>query len=66
MNKLLKVALVTGGGSGIGRSTAVEMAKINYRLALIGRRKHKLEEAARDCMSQGLSQENVSSFLTFL
>jgi len=36
-------ALVTGAGSGIGRSTAVELAKLGLRVALVGRDAEKLE-----------------------
>lgn len=61
MNKLARVALITGGGTGIGRSAAIELAKKNYKLALIGRRGHKLDEAVQDCISVGLKEENVCS-----
>ena len=36
-------ALVTGAGSGIGRATAVALAKIGLRVALVGRDAEKLE-----------------------
>ena len=38
-----KVAVVTGGGSGIGRCTAHELSCLGARLALVGRRANKLE-----------------------
>lgn len=38
-----KAALVTGAGSGIGRATAVELAKMGHRVALVGRDLSKLE-----------------------
>jgi citronellol/citronellal dehydrogenase len=38
-----KVAIVTGGGSGIGRCTAHELASLGARVALIGRTAEKLE-----------------------
>jgi NAD(P)-dependent dehydrogenase (short-subunit alcohol dehydrogenase family) len=42
-----KVAIVTGAGSGIGRSVALAFFKDGYRVALAGRRKELLEETAK-------------------
>jgi NAD(P)-dependent dehydrogenase (short-subunit alcohol dehydrogenase family) len=42
-----KVAVVTGAGSGIGRSVALAFLKDGYRVALAGRRKDMLEETAK-------------------
>lgn len=41
-----KVALVTGGGSGIGRAVAIRLADAGYRIAIAGRRLGALEETA--------------------
>ncbi len=41
-----RVALVTGAGSGVGRSSAVTLAADGYCVALLGRRKPALEETA--------------------
>lgn len=41
-----KVAVVTGAGSGIGRATALRLASDGYRIALVGRRAHLLQETA--------------------
>lgn len=38
-----KVALVTGGSSGIGEVTAIEFAKLGYRVAITGRNKERLD-----------------------
>jgi citronellol/citronellal dehydrogenase len=42
-----KVALVTGGGTGMGRATAVEMARCGARVAVLGRRPGPIEDTAR-------------------
>jgi citronellol/citronellal dehydrogenase len=44
-----QVALITGGGSGIGLATAIEMARLGARVAICGRTAEKLE-AARAAM----------------
>ncbi len=41
-----KTAVITGAGSGVGRATAVAMAKQGWRLALVGRRITALRETA--------------------
>ncbi len=42
-----QVALVTGGGTGMGRATALEMAQSGARLVLLGRRPEPIADCAR-------------------
>ncbi|HET8821282.1 MAG TPA: SDR family oxidoreductase [Thermoleophilaceae bacterium] len=41
-----QVAVVTGGGSGLGRATALELAALGARVVVCGRRAEPLEETA--------------------
>jgi len=42
----MRIALVTGAGSGIGRAVAVALLKEGYAVVLCGRRAEPLEQAA--------------------
>src|SRR3954468_24267410 len=44
-----QVMLVTGGGSGLGRATAVELAACGAQVVVAGRRLEPLEETAALC-----------------
>ena len=46
MTERTKFAIVTGAGSGIGRSVSLALLKVGYSVALAGRRKEALEETA--------------------
>jgi NAD(P)-dependent dehydrogenase (short-subunit alcohol dehydrogenase family) len=49
-----KVAIVTGAGTGIGRACAVAMAGEGARLVLVGRRKEKLQDLAKEIGNSAL------------
>ncbi len=44
-----RVALVTGGGTGLGRATALELARCGAKVTITGRREEVLREAAEEC-----------------
>ena len=41
-----QVAIVSGGGSGLGRASALELAALGARVVVCGRREEPLEETA--------------------
>src|SRR5580658_4294888 len=49
-----KVALVTGAGSGVGRSAALALSQEGYAVVLAGRRADKLEEVAKEAKAKTL------------
>jgi NAD(P)-dependent dehydrogenase (short-subunit alcohol dehydrogenase family) len=53
MNTQNRIALVTGAGSGIGKSVALALLKEGYRVTLAGRRKDPLEQTGKDAGSAG-------------
>jgi len=45
-----RTAIVTGAGTGIGKATAIELAKGGAKVALFGRRAEKLESVRQICL----------------
>jgi len=50
-----QVALITGGGTGIGLAIADDLARRGVRCALVGRRRHVLDEAVERLVTPGLA-----------
>src|SRR5438128_10567683 len=48
-----RVALVTGGGTGLGRASALELARCGAAVTIIGRRSEVLEDAAEEIAALG-------------
>jgi len=48
-----QVAIVTGGGSGIGRSTALRLAREGARVVVTGRRQQALDEVVAEICAAG-------------
>ncbi|MFG2328219.1 SDR family oxidoreductase [Streptomyces sp. NPDC048604] len=51
----MSIAVVTGAGSGIGRSVALALAEAGWQVALAGRRREPLEETARQAAGETLA-----------
>ncbi len=56
-----KVAIITGGGTGIGRGVAIMLATQGCRVLLCGRRKEPLEETVQVIQEQGGQAAAVSA-----
>lgn len=48
-----RVAIITGGGTGIGAATAIELAKTGVKVVIMGRRSEPLTETAQYITEQG-------------
>src|SRR5690625_2549657 len=56
-----EVAIITGGGSGIGLCVAEELGRLGAKLILSGRKLEKLEEAQRILGEKGVSEVMIVS-----
>jgi NAD(P)-dependent dehydrogenase (short-subunit alcohol dehydrogenase family) len=48
-----KIAVVTGAGTGVGRAAALNLMKAGFTVVLVGRRKDKLDEVAKEGAASG-------------
>jgi citronellol/citronellal dehydrogenase len=54
-----RVIVVTGGGSGIGRCTAHELAALGATVVLTGRKASKLETVAQELVEDGIPKNRI-------
>jgi short-subunit dehydrogenase len=59
-----KTVVVTGASSGIGRATAIEMARRGADVVLAARRADRLEEVAAECRAQGVRATTIPTDVT--
>ena len=59
-----KVALITGASSGLGRATALRLARAGVHVALAARRREALEDCAQEIRAQGVSALVVPTDVT--
>lgn len=59
-----KTAVITGASSGIGRATALEMARRGANVVLAARRRELLEEVAAECRSLGVEAMTIPTDVT--
>ncbi|HET8585161.1 MAG TPA: SDR family oxidoreductase [Casimicrobiaceae bacterium] len=64
MNESTKSAIVTGGGSGIGRAVALALARAGYRVALAGRREAPLHDVVRAAGERSASLLPITTDVT--
>src|SRR5262245_27302713 len=59
-----KTVVITGASSGIGRASAVELARRGANLLIAARRAELLEEVARECRALGVTCTTVTADVT--
>ena len=55
MNASTKVAVVTGAGTGIGKASALALARVGYQVAFVGRRQELLDKALAEAGGKGIA-----------
>ena len=55
-----KVCIITGGGSGIGKATAIQMASEGAIVALVGRTLSKIDTVKREIEASGGRAESYA------
>lgn len=60
----MSVAIITGGGSGIGKSVAIALAKAGYSVSLAGRRQEALDETEAAIRDNGGSAVAIQTDIT--
>src|SRR5215217_9155775 len=48
-----RVVVITGASTGLGRASAIELARVGARVVLAGRRSETLEDTAQKCREVG-------------
>ena len=56
---MIKTAVITGAGSGVGRAIALNLAQQGWRVAILGRRSEALQETIRQAGAQALATPYV-------
>ena len=59
-----KVAVVTGGGTGLGRGMAMGLAQVGALVIVVGRRQEVIDQTAAEIRAQGGKAEGVSLDVT--
>ena len=54
-----RIALVTGGGAGIGRVCSEALAKAGFKVVLCGRRQNVLDETVSECEAAGIASGSM-------
>jgi NAD(P)-dependent dehydrogenase (short-subunit alcohol dehydrogenase family) len=62
--KIMSVAIITGGGSGIGKSVAIALGKAGYSVSIAGRRQEALNETVAVIRDNGGSAVAIQTDIT--